>query len=56
MNAQEKVSLIAILAQGKDPGNLGEADGTVETEADFDATSPEEIAEAIAMFGDGGDL
>ncbi|MDR2047418.1 MAG: hypothetical protein LBP79_05960 [Clostridiales bacterium] len=56
MSAKEKILLSAVLAQGKDPGNLGEADGTVETEADFTAATPDEITEAITTFGNGGDL
>jgi hypothetical protein len=55
LETQEKISLNAILAQGKDPDNLGEPDGSTETQADFENATDGKISEAIAAFSDGGE-
>jgi hypothetical protein len=55
LKTQEKISLNAILAQGKDPDNLGEPDGSTEMQADFENATDGEISEAVKIFGDGGE-
>jgi hypothetical protein len=52
----DEILLSSILAQGKDPGGLGDPESVTETQTDFDVASPEEIAEAIDTFGDGGKI